>query len=71
MTMGAMAITRESIAPVSQVVQPRLEPPATTKRAMFAMSSRPLESSSSASIARTALFTMAPRGSHSALPVSR
>ena len=32
MTMGAMATTRLSAAAVSQVVQPRLEAPETTKR---------------------------------------
>jgi len=34
-TIGAMAFTRGSIAPVSQVVQPRFEAPETTNRSIF------------------------------------
>src|SRR5258706_291816 len=34
-TKGAIAITRLSTAAVVQVVQPRFEPPATTKPSMF------------------------------------
>ncbi len=32
MTIGAIATTRSSTAPASHVVQPRFEPPVTTKR---------------------------------------
>jgi len=57
LVMGAMATTRLSLAPVSQVVHPRLEAPDTTKR--FRLWCRlVLEISCTASIARTALFTM-------------
>ena len=69
-TMGTMPITRSSRAAVSQVVQPRLEPPATTKRST--LRSPPASVAITAltvSIARTALFTIAPRGSQRASPV--
>src|SRR5262245_45357375 len=71
MTMGTMATTRLSTAPVSQVVQPRLDPPATTKD--FTSTLPPLSLASRAvtvSIARTALFTMGSRGIHVGSPVS-
>ena len=56
MTIGAIAMTRSSTAPVSQVVQPRFEPPVTTNRA--AGLPRSLAHACTASIARTALLTI-------------
>ena len=55
-TIGAIAITRSSTAPVSQVVQPRFEPPVTTKRS--AGLPRPFAHACRASMARTALLTI-------------
>ena len=39
MTIGAMAFTRASTAPVSQVVQPRFDAPATTNFSIFWLNS--------------------------------
>ena len=61
MTIGTIAITRSSIAPVSQVVQPRLLAPATVYCLMATSCCAPI--SVTASIALTALFTIALRAS--------
>ena len=57
MTVGAMAITRLSTAPVSQVVQPRFEAPATTN-CLSSPLPRSLAQACTASIARIALLTI-------------
>src|SRR5438046_1544006 len=63
-TMGITATTRGSTAPVSQVVQPRFDPPATTNLFTAVLPPCSLASSSvMVSIARTALLTIGSRGS--------
>ena len=57
MTSGAMALTRGSAAPVSQLVQPRFEPPVTTKPLIGSFHSTLLKACR-ASIALTRLLTM-------------
>src|SRR5262245_40425843 len=71
MTTGTTATTRRSTAPVSHVVQPRLEPPATTN--FFTDVLPPCSLANRAvtvSIARTALLTIAKRGIQVGSPVS-
>ncbi len=71
MTIGTIATTRLSTAPVSQVVQPRLDPPATTN--VFTSTLPPsslARNSVTVSIARTALLTIGSRGIQSGSPVS-
>ena len=69
MTIGMIASTRSSVAPVIQVVQPRFEPPATTNPCTGIPSS--FDHSSMQSIALTTLFTIGSRGSQVASPLSR
>jgi hypothetical protein len=66
MTIGTMPTTRLSTAPTSQVVQPRLEPPATTKPSIFSLPSESLAMNScTAVIAAVPLFTIGRRSSWS------
>ena len=60
------------MAPVSQVVQPRFDAPATTKRSTVYLPPASLAITAlTASMARTALFTMALRGSQRGSPAPR
>jgi hypothetical protein len=70
MTIGAMPATRASAAAVSQVVQPRLDAPETTKRTGFAPPPAPAKACT-ASIARTADFAIGNSNGHSRSPVLR
>jgi hypothetical protein len=71
MTAGMIATTRLSAAPVSQVVQPRFDPPATTNFLIAVLPPLSLPSSSvTVSMARTALLTIGRRGIQVASPVS-
>ena len=68
MEAGTMALTRLSTAAVSQVVQPRLEPPITRKsRIDLPRSARKIWM---VSIARTAALVIARCTAHSGSPVS-
>ena len=72
MTMGAMATTRGSTCATDHVVQPRFDPPATTK---FFTASAPSGSLArkavTASMARTAAFVMGKRAGQRSSPVRR
>src|SRR5579872_51205 len=71
-TIGMMATTRWSTAAVVQVVQPRLEPPATTKWSTWTLP--PTFESQNAvivSMARTALFVMGRRSGQLSSPPRR
>ena len=57
MTIGAIATTRSSTAPVNQVVQPRFEPPVTTNRVTGGLPFS-LAQAWRASMARTALLAI-------------
>ena len=70
MTIGAMAMTRSSTAPVSQVVQPRFEPPVTTNCLTSGLPSS-FAHAWTASIARTALLTIGNSSGQSSSLVSR
>src|SRR5262249_56924075 len=69
---GLPPLPRRSTAPVSQVVQPRFDPPATTK---CLIATRPPSAEArnavAASIALTALLTIGSRATQVASPVSR
>ena len=67
---GAIAMTRRSEAPVSQVVQPRFDAPVTTKRDGTGFDSS-LAQACTASIARTALLTIGKRRGQFGSLVSR
>ena len=69
-TIGTIATTRLSTAPVSQVVQPRFDPPATTN--LLTGNSPPASLAITAvivSIARTALLTIGLRAGQVGSPV--
>ena len=71
-TAGAIATTRVSTAAVVQVVQPRFDPPETTKR--FTGSAPPsalADHAVTASIARTAALVIGSRSGHFSSPVRR
>src|SRR5687767_10041848 len=71
-TIGAMAITRLSTAAVVQVVQPRLDPPATMNESIFTLpASGPAQNAITVSMARTALLVMGSRAGHRSSPVRR
>ena len=70
MTMGAMALTRASQAPVSQVVHPRFEPPETTNQRTVTFHSF-WAKACRASIARTRLLVMGKSSGQVASLVSR
>ena len=71
-TNGAMATTRSSTMAVVQVVQPRFDPPATTKVSTLALPPASLARNSvTASIARTADLVIGKRAGHFSSPVLR
>src|SRR5688572_3383003 len=71
-TIGIAALTRGSTAAVHQVVQPRLDPPATTNFSLATLPPCSLRRSSwTQSMALTALFTMGRRAGQVSSPVFR
>ena len=67
-----MATTRVSTAAVVHVVQPRLEPPDTTKRpTLWLPPAADAANAVTVSIARTALFVIGRRAGQRSSPVSR
>ena len=71
-TMGTIATTRLSTAAVVQVVQPRLDPPATTKPSTFTLPPSGLaQKAVTVSMARTAALVIGSRAGHLASPVRR
>ena len=70
MTHGAMALTRESAAAVSQDVQPRFEPPLTTNDFTSVFHSS-LANACRASIARTRLLAIGNSSGQSSSSVFR
>src|SRR5438477_4103995 len=71
-TQGIMAITRLSTAAVVQVVQPRFDPPATTKRSTFTFPPSELaQKVVMVSMARTAALVIGSRAGHLVSPVRR
>ena len=67
MTMGMIAVTRSSTMAVVQVVQPRFDPPATTKSSTSTIPPCfDAENSITVSIARTTAFVIGNRASQMA-----
>src|SRR5882672_1637590 len=72
MTHGIIATTRLSTAAVVQVVQPRLEPPATTNPSTFIFPPVALpQNAEIVSMARTAALVIGKRAGHLVSPVRR
>jgi negative regulator of sigma E activity len=69
-TIGTIAITRLSTAAVVQVVQPRLDPPATTNPSTFTFPASALpQKAITVSIARSAALVIGKRAGHLGSPV--